>query len=154
MRVHGLPTTEVGQVYETHPMVTRVGRLLRRFKIDELPQLVNVLLGDMSIVGPRPALPEALAGYDEFQRRRLEVRPGLTGWAQVNGSARLTWDERILLDVWNIDHWSHGLDLRILARTLGVVLWGERPNRRALAAARAHAARLGWTKTYASSEPL
>jgi lipopolysaccharide/colanic/teichoic acid biosynthesis glycosyltransferase len=102
--------------------ITRTGKLLRDWSLDELPQLINVALGEMSLVGPRPGLPDQAARYDEFQRRRLEVRPGLTGWAQVNGRNRLSWEERIELDVWYVDHWSLLLDLKILARTLGVVL--------------------------------
>lgn len=102
--------------------ITRVGHVLRRTSLDELPQLLNVFLGEMSIVGPRPTVPIQVERYDAFQRRRLEVRPGITGWAQVNGRNSLSWDERIRLDVWYIDHWSLRLDLLILWRTLGVVL--------------------------------
>lgn len=102
--------------------ITETGRLLRDWSLDELPQLLNVACGEMSLVGPRPGLPDQAARYDAFQRRRLEMRPGLTGWAQVNGRNRLTWEERIVLDVWYVDHWSPLLDLRILARTLGVVV--------------------------------
>jgi lipopolysaccharide/colanic/teichoic acid biosynthesis glycosyltransferase len=91
-------------------------------------------------VGPRPTLVEQVAAYDELGRRRLLVRPGLTGWAQVNGNVALTWPERILLDVWYVDHWSLGLDARILLRTIGVVARGERPDIEALEEARAHAA--------------
>jgi lipopolysaccharide/colanic/teichoic acid biosynthesis glycosyltransferase len=102
--------------------VTRVGRFLRRTSLDELPELWNVLVGDMSLVGPRPTLPEQVEKYDAFQRRRLEVRPGITGWAQVNGRNGIPWSERIKLDVWYIDHWSLWLDLRILLMTVGRVL--------------------------------
>jgi lipopolysaccharide/colanic/teichoic acid biosynthesis glycosyltransferase len=97
--------------------ITRVGRLLRRLSLDELPQLWNVLRGDMSIVGPRPTLRYQVDNYTPRQRRRLEVRPGLTGWAQVNGRAELPWEKRIELDVWYVEHRSAGLDLRILLRT-------------------------------------
>jgi len=97
--------------------ITRVGRLLRRLSLDELPQLWNVLRGDMSIVGPRPTLRYQVDKYTPRQRRRLEVRPGLTGWAQVNGRAELPWEERIELDVWYVEHRSAALDLRILLRT-------------------------------------
>lgn len=96
----------------------RLGRLLRATSLDELPQLWNVLRGDMTLIGPRPTLPEQVARYGPHERRRLEVRPGLTGWAQVNGRNSLTWPERIELDIWYIDHRSLRLDLRILARTL------------------------------------
>ena len=105
--------------------ITRVGRVLRRTSVDELPQLWNVLRGDMSVIGPRPTLRYQVDRYSDRQRRRLEVRPGLTGWAQVNGRATLSWDERIELDVWYVEHRSLALDLRILARTVGVLLRGE-----------------------------
>ena len=97
--------------------ITRVGRFLRRTSIDELPQLWNILRGDMSVIGPRPTLRYQVEQYDEHQRRRLEVRPGLTGWAQVNGRASLPWSERIDLDVWYVDHRSPRVDLEILLRT-------------------------------------
>jgi lipopolysaccharide/colanic/teichoic acid biosynthesis glycosyltransferase len=97
--------------------ITRVGRLLRRTSMDELPQLVNVLRGDMSIIGPRPTLRYQVERYDERQRKRLDVRPGLTGWAQVHGRAELPWEERIELDVWYVEHRSAALDLKILLRT-------------------------------------
>jgi lipopolysaccharide/colanic/teichoic acid biosynthesis glycosyltransferase len=97
--------------------ITRVGRFLRRTSIDELPQLWNILRGDMSVIGPRPTLQYQVEQYDEHQRRRLEVRPGLTGWAQVNGRASLPWSERIELDVWYVDHRSPRVDLEILLRT-------------------------------------
>lgn len=94
------------------------GERLRSTSLDELPQLWNVLRGDMSLIGPRPTLPEQVARYDARQRRRLEVRPGLTGWAQVNGRNSISWPERIELDIWYIDHRSLALDLRIVGRTL------------------------------------
>ena len=97
--------------------ITRVGRFLRRTSIDELPQLWNVIRGDMSVIGPRPTLRYQVEQYDEHQRRRLDVRPGLTGWAQVNGRASLPWAERIELDVWYVDNRSPKVDLEILLRT-------------------------------------
>ena len=97
--------------------ITRVGRVVRRTSIDELPQLWNVLRGEMSIVGPRPTVRSQVERYTTRQLRRLEVRPGLTGWAQIKGRAMLPWDERIELDVWYVDHRSPVLDLRILLRT-------------------------------------
>jgi lipopolysaccharide/colanic/teichoic acid biosynthesis glycosyltransferase len=97
--------------------ITRVGRILRRTSIDELPQLWNILRGDMSVVGPRPTLRYQVERYDERQRRRLEIRPGLTGWAQVQGRASLPWADRIELDVWYVDHRSPRVDLEILLRT-------------------------------------
>ncbi len=97
--------------------ITRVGRLLRRSSIDELPQLWNVVRGEMSLIGPRPTLRYQVERYDERQRRRLDVRPGLTGWAQVHGRAELSWAERIELDVWYVEHRSPRVDLAILLRT-------------------------------------
>lgn len=97
--------------------ITRVGRILRRASLDELPQLWNVLRGDMSVIGPRPTLRYQVEQYSERQRRRLSVRPGLTGWAQVNGRAELPWAERIELDVFYVENRSPRLDLEILART-------------------------------------
>jgi lipopolysaccharide/colanic/teichoic acid biosynthesis glycosyltransferase len=96
----------------------RLGRVLRATSLDELPQLVNVLRGEMSLIGPRPTLPEQVARYGPRERRRLEIRPGLTGWAQVNGRNSITWPERIELDLWYLEHRSLWLDLRILGRTL------------------------------------
>jgi len=99
------------------PRITRVGRVLRRLSLDELPQLWNVLRGDMSLVGPRPTLRYQVEQYTERQRRRLQVKPGLTGWAQIHGRAELPWDDRIELDVWYVEHRSPWLDVQILART-------------------------------------
>jgi sugar transferase EpsL len=98
--------------------LTGLGRLLRRASLDELPELWNVLRGDMSLVGPRPLLPEYLPLYDDCQARRHEVRPGITGWAQVNGRNALDWPERFKLDVWYVDNRSFWMDMRILAMTL------------------------------------
>jgi lipopolysaccharide/colanic/teichoic acid biosynthesis glycosyltransferase len=102
--------------------LTWLGRFLRATSLDELPELVNVLRGEMSFVGPRPLLLEYLALYDSEEARRHEVRPGITGWAQVNGRNDVPWTERLALDVWYVDHWSLALDLRILARTVLTVL--------------------------------
>ena len=99
------------------PRLTPVGRVLRRFSLDELPNLVNVLRGDMAMVGPRPTIQEQVDRYTERQRRRLEVKPGITGWAQVNGRVSLPWPERIELDVWYVENRSALVDLRILLRT-------------------------------------
>jgi lipopolysaccharide/colanic/teichoic acid biosynthesis glycosyltransferase len=99
------------------PRITSVGRWLRRLSLDELPQFWNVLRGDMSLIGPRPTLAYQVEQYTPRQRRRLEVRPGLTGWAQIHGRARLPWDERIELDVWYVENRSPWLDLKILLRT-------------------------------------
>ena len=97
--------------------ITRVGRILRRLSLDELPQLWNIVRGEMSLIGPRPTLRYQVERYDARQRRRLEVKPGLTGWAQIHGRAELPWAERIELDLWYVDHRSPAVDLRILLRT-------------------------------------
>jgi lipopolysaccharide/colanic/teichoic acid biosynthesis glycosyltransferase len=99
------------------PRITRVGRLLRKLSLDELPQLWNVVRGEMSVIGPRPTLRYQVEQYDERQRHRLDVKPGITGWAQVNGRASLPWADRIELDVWYVEHRSPRTDLLILART-------------------------------------
>ena len=112
-------------VVEGDPRITRVGRLLRRFSLDELPNLTNVLKGDMAIVGPRPTIQEQVDRYTDRQRRRLEVKPGITGWAQVNGRTSLPWPDRIELDVWYVEHRSLSLDLRILARTMRLLVTGH-----------------------------
>jgi lipopolysaccharide/colanic/teichoic acid biosynthesis glycosyltransferase len=104
--------------------ITRVGAFLRRTSLDELPNLVNVLRGEMSLIGPRPTLPAQVAQYTARQRGRLAVKPGITGWAQVNGRASLPWSERIELDLYYVEHRSLALDLKILARTPGLVLRG------------------------------
>jgi lipopolysaccharide/colanic/teichoic acid biosynthesis glycosyltransferase len=111
-------------VNENDPRITRVGALLRRCSLDELPNLVNVLRGEMSLIGPRPTLPVQVEQYSERQRRRLELRPGITGWAQVNGRASLPWSERIELDLYYIEHRSLALDLKILGRTIAMLLAG------------------------------
>jgi lipopolysaccharide/colanic/teichoic acid biosynthesis glycosyltransferase len=116
--VVGAETTGAGYAVDRgDPRITRVGRILRRTSIDELPQLWNVLRGEMSVVGPRPTLRYQVERYDERQRRRLDVRPGLTGWAQVNGRAALAWEARIELDVWYVEHRTPLVDLKILLRT-------------------------------------
>ena len=112
-------------VSEGDTRITRVGRLLRRTSLDEVPNLVNVLRGDMAIVGPRPTVPEQVDRYTARQRVRLAVKPGITGWAQVNGRTELPWDERIELDLWYIEHRSWRLDLRIVWRTIRMVFGGE-----------------------------
>jgi lipopolysaccharide/colanic/teichoic acid biosynthesis glycosyltransferase len=106
------------------PRITRSGALLRRTSLDELPNLWNVLRGEMSLIGPRPTVPEQVAVYSERQRGRLAIRPGITGWAQVNGRAALPWGQRIELDLYYIEHRSLALDLRIIARTLPMLLHG------------------------------
>jgi lipopolysaccharide/colanic/teichoic acid biosynthesis glycosyltransferase len=105
--------------------ITRLGALLRRVSVDELPNLINVLRGEMALVGPRPTVQVQVDRYDEHQRHRLDTRPGITGWAQVNGRASLPWHERIELDLWYLEHASLGLDLRILALSARMVLTGH-----------------------------
>jgi lipopolysaccharide/colanic/teichoic acid biosynthesis glycosyltransferase len=112
-------------IQEGDDRITRVGRLLRRYSLDELPNLWNVLLGDMAIVGPRPTIPIQVQQYTEHQRGRLAVRPGITGWAQISGRASLPWSERIELDLWYVEHRSLALDLRILGRTVALVASGH-----------------------------
>ncbi len=112
-------------VNENDARITRVGALLRRTSLDELPNLLNVLRGEMSLIGPRPTLPVQVEQYTPRQRARLAVKPGITGWAQVNGRTALPWSERIELDLFYIEHRSLALDLRILRRTVAMVLGGS-----------------------------
>lgn len=112
--------------------VSPFGRLLRRTRLDELPGLWNILIGDMALTGPRPLLPVTIDALGEDGARRGQVRPGLTGWAQVNGNTLLTDEEKLALDLWYIDHASWRLDIRILVMTLGVVLFGEKVNEQIL----------------------
>ena len=114
-----------GQLLPDDDRLTSLGRFLRRTSLDELPELVNVLQGDMSLVGPRPLLPQYLDRYTPEQARRHEVRPGITGWAQVNGRNTLTWEEKFALDVWYVDHQSLALDLRIIWMTLTQAMSGR-----------------------------
>jgi lipopolysaccharide/colanic/teichoic acid biosynthesis glycosyltransferase len=124
--VPGAETIGAGiYVLQGDPRITRVGRLLRRFSLDELPNLVNVVRGEMAIVGPRPTVQQQVDRYTERQRRRLEVKPGITGWAQVNGRTSLPWPERIELDVWYVEHRSTMLDLRILGKTALMLATGR-----------------------------
>jgi lipopolysaccharide/colanic/teichoic acid biosynthesis glycosyltransferase len=124
--VPGAETLGAGiYVVEGDPRITRVGKLLRRFSLDELPNLVNVLRGEMALVGPRPTVQEQVDRYTDRQRRRLEVKPGITGWAQINGRTSLPWPERIELDVWYVEHRSLRLDLRILLRTARMLATGH-----------------------------
>lgn len=115
-----------GNLLPDEQRLTGLGSFLRRSRMDELPELWHVLRGEMSLVGPRPTLREQVENYTRAQYRRLEVRPGLTGWAQVNGGIKLEWPDRIILDVWYIDNWSLWLDFKIILRTIGVVIFGER----------------------------
>ncbi len=124
--VHGAESLGAGlAVNDGDWRITRVGALLRRTSLDELPNLVNVLRGEMSIIGPRPTLEVQVAQYTPRQRQRLAIRPGITGWAQVNGRAALSWSDRIELDLYYIEHRSVALDLKILLRTVKMVAGGS-----------------------------
>jgi lipopolysaccharide/colanic/teichoic acid biosynthesis glycosyltransferase len=124
--VEGSDPVGVGTVVERDdPRVTAAGRILRRTSLDEVPNLVNVLRGEMAIVGPRPTIPAQVKDYTSRQHRRHEVLPGITGWAQVQGRAGIPWEERIELDVWYVDHRSAALDLHILARTVRLLVTGQ-----------------------------
>ena len=125
MRDAPFGTTRIDAVASDAERLTPLGRSLRGTSLDELPQLVNVFCGDMSIVGPRPLLPEYLDRYNEEQARRHEVRPGITGWAQVNGRNAVSWDERFTMDVWYVDHRSFTLDARIAFRSLSALVSRE-----------------------------
>jgi lipopolysaccharide/colanic/teichoic acid biosynthesis glycosyltransferase len=124
--VRGAEFTGAGMaINEGDDRITRVGSMLRRYSLDELPNLWNVLRGDMSIIGPRPTIPVQVEQYTEHQRGRLAVKPGITGWAQVNGRASLPWSERIELDIWYVEHQSLALDMEILSRTVRMVFTGQ-----------------------------
>lgn len=114
-----------GNLLPGEQRVTKIGRLIRKTSIDELPQLFNVLKGDMSLIGPRPLMPRYLKLYSPEQARRHEVRPGITGWAQVNGRNSITWTEKFKLDVWYVDHCSLWLDIKIIWKTIVNVLTGK-----------------------------
>ena len=124
--VQGSDPVGVGTIVtRDDPRVTGAGRFLRRTSLDEVPNLINVLRGEMAVVGPRPTIPAQVDDYTARQRRRHEVLPGITGWAQVQGRAGIPWEERIELDVWYVDHRSLALDLRILVRTAWLVVSGQ-----------------------------
>jgi lipopolysaccharide/colanic/teichoic acid biosynthesis glycosyltransferase len=124
--VHGAEFMGAGMAVDVaDARITRAGALLRRTSIDELPNLVNVLRGEMTLIGPRPTLPSQVEAYDQRQRRRLDVKPGITGWAQVNGRASLPWSERIELDLHYVEHRSVRLDALILRRTVSMLIKGD-----------------------------
>jgi lipopolysaccharide/colanic/teichoic acid biosynthesis glycosyltransferase len=124
--VHGAEFTGAGlAIEEGDDRITRLGRFLRRYSLDELPNLWNVLRGEMSIIGPRPTLQVQVDQYTERERGRLAVKPGITGWAQVNGRASLPWSERIELDLWYVEHRTLALDFEILVRTVRMVVTGQ-----------------------------
>jgi len=124
--VQGADKANKGIIFsKDDPRITKVGKFIRRTGFDELVQLINVLKGDMSLVGPRPTLPYQIKKYDNIQKERLSVKPGITGWALINGRNSLTWDKRIELDLWYIKNWSIWLDMKILISTVYVVMKGE-----------------------------
>ena len=114
-----------GNLLSDNERLTTIGRWIRSFSLDEIPQLLNVIKGDMALVGPRPLLVQYLPLYDEVQRRRHEVRPGITGWAQVNGRNAISWQEKFAYDVWYVDHLSLSLDIKILLKTIEKVFKRE-----------------------------
>jgi undecaprenyl phosphate N,N'-diacetylbacillosamine 1-phosphate transferase len=118
-------TDDQGHLLPDAARLTAIGRIVRKTSLDEIPQLLNVIKGDMSLIGPRPLLPEYLPLYSSHQARRHEVRPGITGWAQVNGRNTITWEQKFDLDVWYVDHLSPGLDLKIFFRTIAKVFRSE-----------------------------
>jgi lipopolysaccharide/colanic/teichoic acid biosynthesis glycosyltransferase len=124
--VHGAEFTGAGlAIQEGDDRITRLGRFLRRYSLDELPNLWNVVRGEMSIIGPRPTLQVQVEQYTDRERGRLAVKPGITGWAQVNGRASLPWPERIELDLWYVEHRTLSLDMEILVRTVRMVVTGQ-----------------------------
>lgn len=116
---------EAGNLLPDDNRLTPVGKFVRKTSLDEIPQLINVIKGDMSLIGPRPLLVKYLPLYSEFQKRRHEVRPGITGWAQVNGRNAISWDEKFKYDVWYVDHQSLSMDVKIFLRTLKKVVKSE-----------------------------
>jgi lipopolysaccharide/colanic/teichoic acid biosynthesis glycosyltransferase len=129
-----------GQLLPDNRRETPVTRSIRRLRLDEIPQLLAILNGDMSFVGPRPLQPDTVAAFGALGHVRASVRPGLTGWAQVNGNTCLTDREKLALDIWYVDNWSRSLDARILLLTAAVMLRGERIQAKALRSAQAHLA--------------
>lgn len=116
---------ENGKLLPEELRITTVGKFVRRCSIDEIPQIINVLAGDMSLIGPRPLLPDYLPLYNDFQKRRHEVKPGITGWAQVNGRNAVSWDERFKHDIWYVDHLCFSIDCKIFYKTISKVLKNE-----------------------------
>jgi lipopolysaccharide/colanic/teichoic acid biosynthesis glycosyltransferase len=114
-----------GELLSDEKRMTKIGSFIRRTSLDELPQLLNVIRGNMSLVGPRPLLPEYLSLYNETQHRRHEVKPGITGWAQVNGRNAISWEKKFQLDVWYVDHCSFSLDIKIILMTIQKIIKRE-----------------------------
>lgn len=116
---------ESGKLLPDHIRLTPMGKFVRKTSLDEIPQLLNILKGDMSLIGPRPLLPRYLPLYNDFQKRRHEVKPGITGWAQVNGRNAISWEEKFKYDVWYVDHLSFGLDVKIFFKTIAKIIKSE-----------------------------
>ena len=114
-----------GKLLPDKDRLTGIGKFVRKTSLDEIPQLINILKGDMSLIGPRPLLVKYLPLYSDFQKRRHEVKPGITGWAQVNGRNAISWEEKFNLDVWYVDHQSFGLDIKIFFKTIGKIIKSE-----------------------------
>lgn len=122
---HKVRVGQMNEVYSSDPEVTQVGKMLRRFKIDELPQILNVLKGEMSLVGPRPGLPEQLDSFNADGLKRITITPGLTGMAQINGNIYLSWPDRWKYDRYYVEHISFTLDMKILFKTIAIICSGE-----------------------------
>lgn len=140
MRLHDQAPEVLGPIKHSHPLVTKIGYVLRRFKLDEFPQFINVLLGEMSIVGPRPCLISTYESLDTKARRRFSVRPGVSGWAEVNGNVELTWPEQLALDLWYIHHQTFMLDVTIIVKTILTIFVGSIKNNENLLAAKKYLA--------------
>lgn len=132
MLVHAQTPEKLGPLKHTHALITPVGSFLRRSKIDEVPQFINVLRGEMSVFGPRPCLPFRLETMSAEEKKRFSILPGITGWAETNGNVELTWEEQLLLDLWYVAHKSAWLDIKILLKTVVTVLCGSIRNELAL----------------------
>jgi len=127
----------MGNLLPDKSRITKIGSVLRKTSLDEIPQLLNVVKGDMSLIGPRPLLVKYLPLYNDFQKRRHEVKPGITGWAQVNGRNALSWEEKFKLDVWYVEHQSFGLDMKIFFKTISKIIKSEGINSQGQATASA-----------------
>lgn len=128
MHLHDALPEDLGPIKHTHALVTPIGHFIRRTKLDEIPQFFNVLLGTMSMIGPRPCLFSRIETMSKRERRRFDVLPGITGWAEVNGNVELDWSEQLTLDLWYIDHRTFWLDIKILAKTIYIMLRGSVKN--------------------------
>lgn len=135
MYLHESSPEQLGPIKHGHSLVTRVGYFIRRFKLDEVPQFINVLSGQMSLIGPRPCLFSKIDAMTEVEKRRFSVLPGVTGWAEVNGNVELDWNEQLMLDLWYVDNKTFRLDIYIFFKTILIILFGSKKNSKALVAA-------------------